>query len=347
MTTLNSEQKQLLFDYCMRLTSKEQTADAEALVSSNQAAAEIHAKLKSTLGPLDSVEPEPCPDDLAEHTILRLNDLVNSSQERLHQLLDIEQTREVAAKKWRWTSFAGRLATAAVFAIAASVLLPALGYFRYHSRLQRCQAQQGGFFQGLTNYVLDHDGQRPAVATTPGAPWWKVSYQGVENHSNTRKIYLLVQGDYVELSSFACPGSKRSKIIQANPSKIRSYRDFPDRSCVTYSFRINCRLMGNGQLLCQKVVMADCNPLFEDLPEDFSEAFRFQIDGKSSTLNSRNHSYFGSRRGQNILLSDGHVEFLRTRHFDVSEDDIFTVQYTDVYQGSEVPSCENDFFLAP
>ncbi len=347
MITLNSEQKQLLFDYCMGLTSQKQSADAEALISSNQAAAEIHAKLKSTLGPLDNLEPEPCPDALAEHTILRLNDLVNSSQERLHQLLDIEQTREVAARKWRWTSFAGRLATAAVFVIAASALLPALGYSRYHSRLQRCRVQQHGFFQGLTNYVLDHDGQQPAVATTAGAPWWKVGYQGIENHSNTRKIYLLVQGDYVELSSFACPGSKRSKIIQANPSEIRAYKDFPDRNCVTYSFRINCRLMGNAQLLCQKVVMADCNPLFEDLPEDFSEAFRLQIDGKSSTLNSRNHSYFGNRRGQNILLADGHVEFLRTRHFDVSKDDIFTLQDTDVYQGSEVPSCEKDFFLAP
>ena len=105
--------------------------------------------------------------------------------------------------------------------------------------------------------------------------------------------------------------------------------------------------MGNGQLLCQKVVMADCNPLFEDLPKDFSKQFERQIDRKSSTLNSSNHSYFGNRRGQNVLSGDGHVEFLRTRHVDVSKDDIFTVQDTDVYQGCEVPSCETDSFLAP
>ena len=141
MTTLNTEQKQLLFDYCIGLTSQEQSSEAEALISSNQAAAGIHSKLKGVLGPLDSLEPEPCPDDLAEHTILRLNDLANSSQDKLHQLLDSEQTREVAVRKWSWTSFAGRLATAAVFIIAASVLLPALGYLRYNSRLQRCQMQ--------------------------------------------------------------------------------------------------------------------------------------------------------------------------------------------------------------
>ena len=106
--------------------------------------------------------------------------------------------------------------------------------------------------------------------------------------------------------------------------------------------------MGNGQLLCQKVVMADCNPLFEDLPKVFPKSFKpMQIDGKSLTLNSSNHRYFGNRRGQNVLLSDGHVEFLRTRQVGDSEDDIYTLQDTDVYQGCEVPSCETDYFLAP
>jgi hypothetical protein len=347
MITLNSEQKQLLFDYCLGLTSQEQSSEAEALISSNQAAVEIHSKLQATLAPLDSLEPEPCPDFLAEHTILRLNDLASSNQDRLHQLLANERTQEAVLEKWRWGSFGRRLATAAVLIIAASVFLPALGYLRYHSRLQQCQMQQSSFFRGLSSFISEHADQRPTVATAAGAPWWKVGYQGSENHSNTRKIYLLVQGNYVKLSSFVCPGSKRGRIVQATPSQIQAYKDFPDRSGVTYSFRINCRLMGNGQLGCQKVVMADCNPLFEDLPKDFSEAFKLQIDGKSRTLNSNNHSYFGNRRGQNILLGDGHVEFLHTRHFGVSKDDIFTVHGTDVYQGFEVPFCENDFFLAP
>ena len=171
MITLNNKQKQLLFDYCIGLTSQEQSAEAKALISSNQAAVEIHSKLKAILAPLDSIEPEPCPDDLAERIVLRLNDLSNSSQDRLHQLLANEQMREVIVKKWRWASFARRLATAAVFVIAASVLLPTLGYLRYYSRLQRCQMQQGSFFQGLSNFVSDHDGQGPTVATTVGAPW--------------------------------------------------------------------------------------------------------------------------------------------------------------------------------
>jgi hypothetical protein len=59
MITLNNKQKQLLFDYCIGLTSQEQSAEAKALISSNQAAVEIHSKLKAILAPLDSIEPEP------------------------------------------------------------------------------------------------------------------------------------------------------------------------------------------------------------------------------------------------------------------------------------------------
>ncbi|GAH66092.1 unnamed protein product, partial [marine sediment metagenome] len=33
MTLLNNQQKQLLFDYCIGLTSEEETAEAKALIS--------------------------------------------------------------------------------------------------------------------------------------------------------------------------------------------------------------------------------------------------------------------------------------------------------------------------
>jgi prepilin-type processing-associated H-X9-DG protein len=347
MIPLTSEQKQLLFDYSMSLTSRDRSAEAKVLISSNEEAAAIYAKLKGTLALLNSLEPQPCPDDLAEHTILRLNDLANSSQDRLHQLLADEQTREATVIKWCWASFARRLATAVVFIIAASVLLPTLSYLRYHSRLQRCQMQQGTFFQGLSSYVSDHDGQPPTVATAAGAPWWKVGCQCNDNHSNTRRIYLLVKNDYVKLHDFVCPGSKRGKILQLSPSQMRAYKDFPDRSCVTYSFQVGSLAMGNGKLFFRMVLMADRNPLFEELPKDFSKSFKLRLDRRLLTLNSSNHNYFGDRRGQNVLFGDGHVQFVRTRDIGISKDDIFTLQDTDVYQGYEVPSYENDFFLAP
>jgi hypothetical protein len=87
--------------------------------------------------------------------------------------------------------------------------------------------------------------------------------------------------------------------------------------------------------------MADWNPLFEKLPDDFSKELNLRLNKQLLSINSNNHK----RRGQNVLFGDGRVEFMKTRFIGI--DDIFTLMDTDVYQGCELPSCETDFFLAP
>jgi hypothetical protein len=89
--------------------------------------------------------------------------------------------------------------------------------------------------------------------------------------------------------------------------------------------------------------MADSNPLFEEIP-NFDSTFKVHLDKDSLKANSRNHN---NLRGQNVLFGDGRVEFLKTRYIGIAQDDIFTLQDTDIYHGVEVPSCETDFFLAP
>jgi hypothetical protein len=345
MIPLNSDQKQFLFDYCLGFTSPEQTAEAEALISSNEQAAVIHSKIKATLEPLNSIEPESCPDSLADRTVWRLNSLANSSQNRLQKLLASEQNQEFTTRNRLGTGFGRRLATAAVLMIAGSLLITTFravsGYARHHSLRQQCQTQQSSIFQGLHNYMSDHDDQSPAVATSAGDPWWKVGDQGNENHSNTRHIYILVKEGYVKPANFVCRACKYGENLQMTPSQLSKFKDFPSRRYVTYSFQISCRQTRNGKLLCRNVIMADWNPLFEELPEDFSKPLRLLLNKKLLSLNSINHN----RRGQNVLFGDGRVEFLKTRF--ISTDDIFTLQDTDVYQGCEAPSCESDLFLAP
>jgi len=345
MIPLNSEQKQLIFDYCLGLTSTEQNAEAEALISSNKQAAVIQTKLKATLEPLNSLEPESCPDSLAERTVLRLNSLANSSADRLQELLAGEQNKKFTAKSWLMAGFGRRLATAAVLMIVGSLMITTFravsGYARHHSLRQQCQMQQSSIFQGLHNYISDHDGQSPAIATLAGAPWWKIGDQGNENHSNTRRVFLLVKEGYVKPANFICPACHYDKNIQMTPAQLSKFKDFPSRRFVTYSFQISCRQTRNGTLLCRNVIMSDWNPLFEELPDDFSKQLNLRLNKKLLTLNSINHN----RRGQNVLFGDGRVEFLKTRF--IGTDDIFTLQDTDVYQGCEAPSCETDFFLAP
>ena len=340
MSQLSSEQKQLLFDYCIGLTSQEQTAEAEALVASSQEAADIHAKLKATLTLLDPLGDEACPDALEDRTVLRLTSLA-SSQGRLQQLLASEQAKRIGAPNRMWMGLARRLATAAVFLIAGSVLFNVLSYMRYNSRLQQCQSQMAGVFRGLSHYISDYDGQPPTVTAAVGDPWWKVGHQGSENHSNTRNVYLLVRGGYTQAGDYVCPGCPSGGAVRISPAEARAYKDFPGRDCVTYSFQVSCQRMKNGQLLCRKVVMADWNPLFEEMPKDYSQPFQLRLTSDLLKLNSINHK----RRGQNILFGDGRVEFMKTRL--IGADDIFTLQDTDIYQGCEIPSCETDFFVAP
>ncbi len=343
MNPLNNEQKELLFNYCIGLTSQKETDEAEALILSNQEAAGIQQKLKAAIEPLGSVETEICPDEFVENTILRVKNLADSGQQQLRQLLATEQTKKVTIKIGAWRNWFETAVVAAAILFFIGVLIPTLSSARQKYQRQRCQAQMGSVYQGLSNYILDYDGQTPAVATIAGAPWWKVGDQGRENHSNNRHIYLLPKYDYVDVENFVCPACKGEVPLKLTGSQIKRLKDFPSRRYVTYSFQINCRKTASGKLLCRKVVMADMNPLFEKLPEDFSKQFRLQLNRALLTLNSINHN----RNGQNVLFGDGHIKFLKSRFIGISVDDIYTLQDTDVYQGCEVPSCETDFFLAP
>jgi len=346
MSSLNNEQKQLLFDYCIGLTSPEETAEAEALISSSEEAAELHSKLKASLSPLDSLTPEPCPDELAERTVGRLNNLARSSQLRLEQLLAAEQTRPVTTKSRLWWNLGKVAAAAAVILIVLGTWFPPLDFIRQNYRQYQCKMGLGRIYGGIQRYSDDHSGRMPAVAIPAGAPWHKVGYQGEENHSNTRNMWLLVRGNYVEPADFVCPGKRQKLIIRLDPSQVQNYNDFPARNYITYSIRIRCSKSTGPQAQSRRILISDLSPLFEDLPQDYSKPFNLELDDKLLTLNSINHN----RRGQNVLFGDGTVKFMKQRHTDISKDDIFTLQGMRLgckVEGCEVPSHETDTFLAP
>ncbi|MBA7472082.1 hypothetical protein ES707_07402 [subsurface metagenome] len=143
-------------------------------------------------------------------------------------------------------------------------------------------------------------------------------------------------------ADFVCPGRKSSKKIVYDSTKVGQYYDFPSRDHVSYSFRIRCYKAPAETNLARKALIADLNPLFEELPKDF-EQLTLQLNKELEKLNSNNHR----RRGQNILFCDGHVKFVKTRLIGENKDDIFTLQNIFFYSGCETPSRETDAFLAP
>jgi hypothetical protein len=348
MTPLNEQQKQLLFDYSLGLASEEDCIEAERLVASHPEASRIHEAIRTAVSPLDCIEPEYCPDDLAEQTVMRLKEAVASEQgqRQLEDMLVAEQTGRSVVKMPSWRNWSDVLAAAAVIALFVSILFPSLGFVRQRYWQYQCRNQLAGIYDGLAAYVSDHNGQLPMLATAPGAPWWKVGYQGQENHSNTRRAWLLVRYGYVQPEQFICAGRPDGRGVSFATFNAQEYSDFPSRVYIQYSLRVGCPSSDSAGLDPEMVIFADVNPLSERLPSDFSTPFRIQMCDELMTYNSSSHG----RRGQNALFGDGAVEFLPTRHSRSSDDDIYTL--TEMTTGCEVtgverPSCDTDAFLVP
>ncbi len=348
MTTLNDDQKQLLFDYSLGLTSEHEITEAEMLLASSPEAAEIHQTLRGTLAPLESVEVEPCPDDLTERLFSRLNEASpgGANRDRLEELLAAEQSRFRTVRIPLWRNWSEVITAAAAIILFVGILLPTIGFVRGQYWQTRCGSQLANIYGGLSNYVADHDGLLPAVAMTPGMPLWKVGYQGKENHSNSRRAWLLVRGGYVEPKMFLCRGRRETRRLNFEGFEIQDFNDFPGRMYISFSVCVTCPTSDSRGLMQKRVLMADRNPLFEDLPLDHSALLRLKLSEHQVSSNSRNHDY----RGQNALLYDGSVEFTKVRYTSISDDDIYTLR--DMYCGTEVtgcevPSCDTDFFLVP
>ena len=240
--SLSTDQKQLLFDYCLGLTTGQESTQAEALISSSRQATEIYGTLQSVLSPLRALAAErlPCPDALAERTIARLREakLVDSGQEDLTTLLEKERAWLPTMRFSLWGNFGKVVAAAAGVMLLAAVLVPSLGYARQRYWQQRCQVQLGSIFQGLSSYVSDHNGRLPAVGRKAGDPWWKAGCPSGENHSNTRPAWLLVKNEYVGPEKFVCPAARQVDKPQFGTLQVQNHDDFPGRAYMGFSFRV-------------------------------------------------------------------------------------------------------------
>lgn len=72
MTSLSRDEKELVFDGCLGLTETGHGIQATVLLAHKEKAAELHAKIRSVLRPLESVWPQACPTGLVERTVQRL-----------------------------------------------------------------------------------------------------------------------------------------------------------------------------------------------------------------------------------------------------------------------------------
>jgi hypothetical protein len=344
MNPLSNEERELVLEYYFACTSEERFRKAEELIYNNREAAELFSKLGDSMKVMESLRDEPpCPEALVQATLTRLNAAAHSSQLRLTHLLDAEQKRSAYRGRGFWGKMLELSAVAAVVAMLGGAAYLPLRHARDMSWQTRCESQLGSIAQGLGQYEQSNEGRMPFVAMKEGSPWWKVGDQGRENQSNTRHLWLLVKNGYVKPDVFVCPASPFGAEPGAYGQNFLAGNDFPSRQHVTYSLRITCVPNANDPTGNREILIADVNPIFEQLPQNYSEGFLRELNKRMLQANSSNHN----GRGQNIMLSDGSVQFITTRTWGPNNDDIYTLEGKDKYQGDEVPASQKDVFLAP
>lgn len=360
METLSRQQQDILLDFYFDCAGQEQADTARQLLETHRGAQEFYDKLHHSLSVLEHLDHEShqaCPEELVEKTLEKLysHQETLSASNQLEQLLanEREKTFSIASEEKIvtkrpnfWRSLAETAAVAAVVMIFSGLFVPVTRQMRAQAWQAACQSNLNKISQGIARYAGENQNSLPAAATKAGNPWWKVG--STQPQSNTRHVWLLVKRNYVNPQVFICPGNCNSTNMPIlETAKIQLVPDFPDRRYITYSFKLICDSNKAALPAVQTALMSDVNPIFETrlkTPGDFSKAGFDPVTLNDKLLRANSSSHRG--KGQNIMFSDGTVKFTSQRVFN-QNDDIFTVQGRDTYEGNETPSCEKDVFLVP
>ena len=348
MSSLSKDDKDLILDFYFRCADEEDINRGRDLVAGNPEAAVLYAQLENTLPLLDSVKYQPCPENLVELTVARLKLAASSGETQLHKLLTLEQQKDLASPPHRvresasvpW-SFRENLfktgALAAGILIIVGIAFPTLSGMRQKAWRITCNDRLRNVGAGFIRYAGDNDGQIPYVATTAGARWSR-GYKG----SNTRHPYLLGKLQYVKPQDFICPGNRSAVAMDIPIDQLAVYNDFPSTNNFSFSSRIMSD-KSSKQLNRQRyILMSDLSPVFESLcARNSRPPASLVVDEELIRRLSGNHR----GKGQNILWSDGSVEYITVRL--IQGDDIFTIKGIRKYERREIPCDEEDTFLAP
>lgn len=360
METLTREQKDIILDFYFQCGPEEDIDKARQLIATDLRAAELYSSLEDSLCQLDSEKYGPCPDNLTEITIAKLQLAASAETAKaetenagLKTLLQKEHTKiqepapapALTARRNFLSNIYDIAAVAAVIIVISLVGFPSFSYMRQKSQQNVCNANMFRVGLGLANYTNDNN-SLPFLATAAGKPWWKVSRPGQQNHSNTRPLWLIVKNGYLDPKDFTCPGRADARNINFDFTDPQRFSDFPSRKYISYSFILISAKNAKRKVTASDIMLADRNPLFERIFEqspnfDADEFEKLILNEQLQKMMSISHR----GKGQNILFGDGAVFFKKSRV--ISGDDIYTITGQNEYSGCEAPSTKDDTFLIP
>ena len=340
---------QRLLDYNLGLDDASGRRQTERRLGEDAELSKLNEVLKGSLAPLASWADEEAPAGLADRTLAMVAQR-GSTEKALAAMAarrpGSETDKSASRTRWVLSNLRDLVAVAACLALVFMVWQPGVRQARQRSQQLACASQLRMTGQGLAEYSGDHDGWLPYVAQKPNTAWWYGAQPGQSSGSNTRNVYLLVKGGYRPVDAFGCPSVAARRRVAVSPEMLRQMQDFARRDDVNYSFRLmvdqlSRRLDGT----VDAPLMTDQNPLFA--PGHFDSSRQSELDLASNSFLLKSNSPNHGQRGQNVLYNSGAVQFIDNRFMGPGQDDIFTIQSTTRYRGTERPKSANDVFIAP
>lgn len=229
------------------------------------------------------------------------------------------------------------VAIAACITLFVSIFVP--GYFKARNMAYRtrCKNNQHLVWQAMNAYAQDNDGYVTHAGYVPGASWLPTKTPAVPRVTNTRPIYKLVKGDYVNNPRvFICPSSTGARPMIADDYK--QFNDFAEPANNSYSYQYMNTPEGRRleRMNPGMVLMADANPLF-----DTGAAYRLN-PYDDQRINSMAH---GDAAGQNVIYVTGPAGWYTKPNIGVDQDHIYRAGGRLHYQGTEPPTSDTDTFL--
>ncbi len=240
------------------------------------------------------------------------------------------------ARGW-FFSIRDLVAAAACITILVGLFAPGYYHARRLAERSACQNNLAAVYAGMAKFGTEHDGRLPysgAFAPVP-AEQTGSSPTARQTSSNSRHLYVLIQGRYVNPRVFVCPAHRGA--VPLNVQNPEQLADFPQSLSISYSYQqmagpVRASLTTDPNL----AVLADRNPLFDD---DIVRRLR------GPDQNSYVH---GKRAGQNVVFTSGRVAWTVRPQVGVNGDNIWVPGCSgSVRTGAEMPECATDSFLVP
>ena len=212
-----------------------------------------------------------------------------------------------------------------------------------------CRTNLKGMSNALVVYGFDYNDEYPVQkavthdwdSTTTG---WDNPKKDWENSDGTltvaSSLYLLVREADVSPKSFICPASDQSEFVNETGHDIVELWDFgpnpTKHQSYAYQFPYGKFPAHGKNTPATNAIMADRNPWFDktltasSIEKENSQTFAdkvalidFEAENKwkQQVGNAAPHD----REGQNVLFSDGHVEFVKRPDVGTRYDNIYTI----------------------